>query len=132
MQWIILIGNENFKKTKKKNIEHFGKNKVADVDSNRFVIDYENGHVFYDYVEDLINDYEEEERLLIPFLKPNFIMMIYSSEELMEEILLKENFPKGIYIDNDLGLMLPIEEFIKLIKDKRKIVRKLLSTFRKK
>ena len=37
--------------------------------------------------------------------------MTYTSEELMKGILLQDNFLKDIYIDDDQGSIIPIEEF---------------------
>jgi len=114
MQWVILIGSDDLDINSVRKIKHFGENKVTDLSSNRFVIDYGDEHVFYEYAEDLINDYEKEELKAIPFDNPHFIIMTYTSEDLMKKILHQSNFLKGIYVDNDYGLIVPIEEFIKL------------------
>ena len=37
--------------------------------------------------------------------------MIYSSEKRMKEVLRQDNFIKGIFVDNDDGDIIPIEEF---------------------
>lgn len=113
MQWIILIGNETLDINSIHKIIHFGENKKSDIDSNRFVVDFGDEHVFYDYVEDLIKDYEEEELKKIPFQNLYFIMMTYTSETLMKRILRQKNFLKDIYVDDDHGKILPIEEFIR-------------------
>ena len=41
-------------------------------------------------------------------------MMVYTSEERMKNVIQQDNFPRGIYVNNDYGLIVPIEEFIKL------------------
>jgi hypothetical protein len=112
VQWIILIGDESLDINSVRKIKHFGKNKKSDLSSDRFVVDYgDEGHVFYQYANDIIDDYEEEERKTIPFKNPHFILMTYTSEELMKKILKQDNFLKGIYVDDDYGNIVPIEQF---------------------
>jgi len=115
MQWIILIGDDRLDINKIHQIVHYGENKISEINSNRFVVDYGAEHVFYENVEDLSNDYEVEDLNKIPFQNPHFIMMIYTSEKLMIKILSQDNFLRGIYVDDDYGKILPIEEFIKTI-----------------
>ncbi len=114
MQWIILVGNENFNLDTIKSIEHYGSIDSYEVDETRYCVDYGRDHVFYDSSDDTTNDYEEEELLKIPFEKPHFIVMIYTSKELMKKILQQDNYLRDIYVDNDNGCILPIEEFIKI------------------
>lgn len=113
MKWILLIGDEKLNLDLIKKVEHFGSISITDVSDNRLVVDYGSEQIFYDYVEDLINEYEEEEILYIPFSNSKFIMMVYTSDELMKKVLIQDNYLKEIYVDNDNGLIVPIEEFIK-------------------
>lgn len=114
MEWIILIGDEKLTLESIKNIEHFDSVHTSKIEADRFSVDYGNVHVFYDYVENLISDYEEKEELLskIPFLNPSFIMMTFNSVELMWKILRQNNFLRNIYIDDDHGHIVSIEDFI--------------------
>lgn len=112
MRWIILIGNDDLTINLIHKIKHFGDNKVIDLSPNRFVVNYGGDHIFYEYVEDLINDYEEDELKKIPFENPHFIMMTYTSEKLMKSIIGQDNFLKGIYVDDDNGNIIPIEKFL--------------------
>lgn len=112
MQWIILIGNEGFNLKLIRNLQHNRANSSTSLTENRFVVDYGNDHVFYESVEDIINDYEEDDKKRIPFPNPQFIMMTYTNEKLMKQILSQKNFPRDIYIDDDNGNILPIEEFV--------------------
>jgi hypothetical protein len=41
-------------------------------------------------------------------------MMIYTSKERMKTVIQQSNFLKGIYVDNDFGLLVPIKDFIKM------------------
>lgn len=112
MQWIILIGNEGFNLNLIRNLQHYGENKTTGLTENRIVVDYGHDHVFYESAEDIMNDYEEDDIKRIPFPNPQFIMMTYTNENLMKQILSQENFPRGIYIDDDNGNIMPIEDFI--------------------
>jgi hypothetical protein len=117
MKWINLIGNEQFNLNTIKSIEHYDSIKRYDVPEikNRYCVDYgERGHIFYDYA-DIMSDYEEDELRKIPFDKPHFIMMVYTSSELIKAILTQNNFLREIYVDDTYGQILPIDKFIELI-----------------
>jgi hypothetical protein len=116
LQYIILIGNEELTLNSVKTIEHYGCISSYDVTeiTGRFCVDYGKDHVFYDYDNSIKSDYEDYDLEKIPFSNPHFIMMVYKSEERMRNILCQKNFIKEIYVDNNYGLILPIEEFIKL------------------
>lgn len=111
MRWVILIGSGDFDINSVRKIKHFGDNKVTELSPNRFVVDYGNEHVFYEYAEDIINDYEKEDLNVLPFDNPHFIIMTYTSEELMKKILHQDNFLKDIFVDDDNGNIVPIEQF---------------------
>ena len=113
MQWIILIGDENFDLNSIKAIEHYGSVRSYEVDENRYCVDYGKEHIFYDF-DNLTDDYENGELLKIPFENPNFIIMVYTSKELMEKILQQDNYLHNIYVDNDYECILSIEKFIEI------------------
>ena len=113
MQWIILIGDENFDLNNIKAIEHYGSIGSYDVNESRYCVDYGAEHVFYD-LADLSADYEKDELSKVPFENPRFVMMIYTSKELMKKILQQENYLCNIYVDNDYECILPIEKFIEI------------------
>ena len=115
MKWVILIGDETLTLESIKVIKHDDSTSSYDVWEGRYCVDYgTQDHIFYDFFDDMVGQYSESELNKIPFNTPHFIMMVYKSEERMMAILSQENFLKGIYIDNDYGLIVPIEEFIKL------------------
>ena len=116
MQYIILIGDENLTLDSVKAINHYGSKHCHDVPEirDRYCVDYGPDHIFYDYEKSIVNDLEKEDLNKIPFLKPHFITMVYTSKKRMEKVLRQDNFLRGIYVDNDYGLILPIEEFIAL------------------
>lgn len=114
MQSIILIGDEGFNIDSIIQVKHNNSINEYTLNTGRYVVEFEDGHVYYDYDKNLINDYDEYELNKIPFISPNFICMTYTSEERLKNILQQNNFLKGIYIDNDYGLIIPIEEFVRL------------------
>jgi hypothetical protein len=121
MQWIILIGDENL------NLETFEKMEYPDsVDAgrvegtgDRMVVEYESGYVFFDYVPEVIDDYEEDrlEELFqkVSFKTPHFVMLTYSSEKILEKVLNQENFPNNLYVDDDYGTIMEIEKFVVML-----------------
>ncbi len=116
MQYIILIGDENLTLNSIKAIEHYDSINSYDVTEikGRYCVDYGKDHIFYDYNNNIISDFEEDDLKKIPYLKPHFITMVYRLEERMKKVIQQENFLKDIYVDNDHGLIVPIKEFIQL------------------
>lgn len=116
MQWIILIGNEKLTLDSIKAIKHYGSFSSYDIPEmgERYCVDYGDDHIFYDYDDTVSNDYEQAELDEIPFPTPHFIMMVYQSEERMKAVLGQDNFLRGIYVDDDHGNIMPIEEYIRL------------------
>ena len=114
MQWLILIGDENFNLNILKSIKHKGYTRFYDVPGikGRYCVEFEQEHIFYDF--DLDVGELAENLSKVPYKKPHFIMMIYKSEELVKHILKLKDFPNTIYVDNDYGLVLPLKEFIEI------------------
>lgn len=83
---------------------------------NRYCVDFGIDHIYYDYDETgtILMDFEKEDLDKIPFKNPHIITMTYTSEDRLRNILQQNNLLKGIYVDNDHGLIIPIEEFVKL------------------
>ncbi|MCI8410444.1 MAG: hypothetical protein HFJ09_14435 [Lachnospiraceae bacterium] len=113
MHWIILIGDENFNMSNIKSIKHYGCVECYDVTSieGRYCVNFGEDHIFYDY-DEAIDDYNEDELNKIPYSKPHFVTMTYTSKSCVRNVLQQDNFPTDIYIDNDCGLILPIEKFV--------------------
>lgn len=112
MKWIFLIGNEGFGVNYLKKLNYTDSVSTYEVESmqGRFCIDYGNEHVFCDPIEDM-SEFEEEIKD-IPYINPTIVMMTYTSPNIVRRILKQDDFPKDIYIDNDLGLLVPLEEYI--------------------
>lgn len=112
MQWITLIGDENFDISTIKSLNHYGCIECYDVPGmeGRYFVNYGEDHIFYDY-DETPDDFEDD-LSKIPYTKPHFITMIYTSKSCVRSVLQQDNFPTNIYINNDYGLILPIEKFI--------------------
>ena len=116
MQWIILIGDEKLSLNTIKAIKHDNCVRSYDVTEidGRYCVDFGEDHIFYDFDNNVVNDFSDDDLKKIPFKKPHFMMMVYTSEERMKKVIQQDNFLRGIYVDNDYGLIVPIEEFIRL------------------
>ena len=114
MKWIILIGDETLTLESVKSIKHDDSVSCHDVSEGRFCIEFDTDHIFYDYFDDMIDQYTETELSKIPFHNPQFIMIVYRSGERVKKIIQQNNFLRGVYVDNDAGVIVPIEEFIKM------------------
>ena len=76
----------------------------------RYCVTFGEEHIYYDYDETV--DGFEEELSGLPYSRPHFITMLYTSGELVRSVLRQNDFPEGVYIDNDFGVRLSREEFI--------------------
>ena len=114
MQWIILIGDKTLSLDAIRDIKHYDSTSSHDVPTcNRYLVNFGKEYVYYDYMESLIEEYQKSELQVLPFKEPRFIMMIHHSIDLVMKILRQDNFLRGIYVDDDNGRIVPIEEFIK-------------------
>ncbi len=118
MESIILIGNDDFgiKSINKMNFKKSIKSYFST--DTRYVVEYEDGHVFFDFSSNFINDYEKIELAGIPFSKPNFVMLSSSDKKKIEETIKDNEFDINIFVDNDHGLIVNIQEYKKIIKVK--------------
>ena len=114
MKYIILIGDENFNLDAIKAINHYGSVNEYNISKTRYCVDYGIDHIFYDFEGKFLDGFEKPDLEKIPFVNPNFIMMIYTSEERMKSVIQQANFLREIYIDNDFGVITSIEEYISL------------------
>ena len=112
MKWIFLIGDEKFTINSLKMLPYDGCISIYEVSgiNERLCVDYGDDHVFYDVIDDT-SDFDEYIRT-IPFRNPVIIMMTYTSSYKVVDILKQKDFPKDIYVDNDLGVVVPIQTFV--------------------
>lgn len=111
MKSVILIGDKKF------SIE-----KIQEIKLDKFIschktdtslaIELENGRLYLDYSEDIIQDYEENELENIPIKNPRFIAIQFSSVEALK-VLLSElrNFDK-LLVDDDKGNIIGINRYL--------------------
>ncbi|ACT00712.1 hypothetical protein [Paenibacillus sp. JDR-2] len=98
MQWIFLIG-ENLNIDRIRNIDHEGAIRTDLIDSTEFIVSFGRDYIIYQYIEDLLDEYEKydpESLPKIPYKNPTFIMMRYREEETLKKILRQENFLRNI------------------------------------
>ncbi len=112
MSWIVLIGDENLNIDSIKKIKHYGCNNCYTLPSKRCAIEYKKDYIYYDFVDNLLDYYNENESENIPFSNPHFILMSSSSNDMLKKVLRQDNFLKGVYVDTNDGDIVPIETFI--------------------
>jgi len=112
MSWIVLIGDESLNIHLLEKINHYGSMNTYTLPSKRCAVVYNNDYIYYDSVDNLLKYYDKNESKNIPFNNPRFILMSYSSKNILKKVLSQDNFLKGVYVDNDDGDIVPIEEFI--------------------
>lgn len=116
MKWIILIGDQDFSLDTIRRVKHIDSIDCYDVSGikNRYCVEFNDGHLFYDEVEGLEKEYTRRELALLPYSNPRLIMMTYTDKDRMRMVLRQQNFVKNVYVDNENGLILPIQKFIQL------------------
>lgn len=113
MQSIILIGDEQFNLDYIKSLPISTDTRSHEPNDSRYVLEYINDRIYYDYLSEGILDYEKGELIHLPFRSPHFIAMLYTSNEIMRDFFLENaKYLENIYIDNDLGEILSIQEFM--------------------
>lgn len=111
MQYIILIGDETFSLDTIRSVRHENSTAQYDVPQirDRYAVDFGTDYIFYDFYGRDMEGYDPAE---LPVTRPNFITMRYTSEERVKRILRQRDFPQSVYVDNDHGVLLPLEAFI--------------------
>ncbi|BBI33834.1 hypothetical protein [Cohnella abietis] len=114
MQSVVLIGNSSFTLDLIKNIPHHGSIANYTVSNARYVVEYPDGHLYFDFSEQLSTHFDINELKKIPYGSPNFILLTFTSKELLRKVLLKGNL-RNIYVDDDHGEIVPVEKFMKTL-----------------
>ena len=123
MQWIILIGDESLSLETFEKIEYPNCKDVGRIPGteDRMVVEFEDGYIFIDDEHNSTDGYEEDilKKLLeiVPFKEPRFVMLTYSSKEILEKVLRQENFPNNLYVDDDYGTIVEIGKFIEMLSE---------------
>ncbi len=112
MQWFFLIGSQTFNLEAIKNLKILADVTSYDVKQipGRFCVDFGDEHIFFDREVDLTSF--EETLSAVPFDNPTIIMVSFTSQKCVETILTQKDLPQDIYVDNDHGLVIPLNEFI--------------------
>ena len=91
MKWIILITDKNIDLEIIKKTHHSDCIKTYDSVNGRYVVEYEEGYVFYDFNNKIKDEYEEDELSSIPYKEPHFIMLTYSSIGILYKVISQSN-----------------------------------------
>ena len=110
MKWITLIGDATLTLKRIKDMKHTGAIRAYDVESDRYYVEYSDGHIFYDFDTDL-SDWQDD-LVNLPFKAACCIMMVYTNAKNVRNELVQPDFPQDIYVDNDYGNILSLKEYI--------------------
>ncbi len=113
MQSVIIIGDENLSIDRIEEIEYDGFVEINRVeDMNLLTLEFSGGRVYLDYNEKIALDYDEEEIECISIKNPKFIVIRYSSNEVLKKLLNKLYIFKGLLVDDDMGNIVDLESFL--------------------
>lgn len=62
-------------------------------------------------VNNIIREFNEEERKFISYENPKILMITYSDKEFLKVVLTDEELPEGLFVD-DLGKVVELKDFI--------------------
>ena len=110
MKWISILGDRNLALASIQRMEHTGAVRTYNVSDDRFCAEYPDGHIFFDYDTDLSDWQDELEKL--PFQAAAVIMIVYQNAATIRHVLTQPDFPQNVYVDNDFGVLLPLQEYI--------------------
>ena len=110
MKWITFIGDDKLSLQRIKDMDHTGAIRAYDVETDRYCVEYNDGHIFYDFDTDLSDWQDDLEKL--PFKAACCITMVYTNAQNVRNELLQPDFPQEIYVDNDHEIILPLKEYI--------------------
>lgn len=110
MKYISIFGDKNLTLTSIQNMKHHGSVRTYPVSDDRFCVEYPDGHIFFDYYTDLSDWQDTLEKL--PFQAAAVIMLVYQNAANVRHVLTQPDFPKNVYVDNDFGMLLPLQEYV--------------------
>jgi len=117
VKWIVLITDKNIDLEYIKKINHSGCMNTYNSINERYVVEYKEGYIFYDYDNRIKDEYEEDELSNIPFKEPHFIMLTYSSIGILYRVINQSNYPENIYVDNTEGFLGQIKDYIDILSE---------------
>lgn len=110
MKWISILGNGNLSLANIRGMQHAGAIRTYNVSDDRFCAEYPDGHIFFDYDTDL-SDWQDVLDTL-PFQAAAMITIVYRNAALVRQLLTQPDFPQHVYVDNDHGVLLSLQEYI--------------------
>lgn len=112
-KWVILIGGPGFGLDALKAMDFPGSTGFRDYGEKQFDVLFEDGCVYFlgDFDGLIRGDYPPETLAALPFEEPQFVLMQYSAQALLEWIVSAEDFPRDVLIDCD-GVDLGLERFV--------------------
>lgn len=118
MQSIILIGDNSLNLSTIKKYYMNNCIKSYDVGNTRYVMEFEDGYLAFNYILDIRNSYTEEELSVIPYEEISFISIEYRDINLVKQYFI-ETFPllENIWIDDDCNEICTLKQFVDKIKN---------------
>lgn len=110
MKWISIIGDGNLTLAAIQTMQLTNAVRTYNVSDDRLCVEYPNGHIFFDYSTDLSDWQDELEKL--PFKAETVITLVYQNAANIRYVLTQPDFPQNVYVDNDFGVLLPLQEYI--------------------
>ena len=110
MKSINILGDRNLTLANIQEMRHTGTTRTYYVSDDRFCTEFPDGHIFFDYNTDLSDWQDTLEKL--PFQAEAVIMIVYRNAANVRHVLTQQDFPQDVYVDNDFGVLLPLQEYI--------------------
>ncbi len=112
-KWVIFIGNEKFSSKTIKGMTFEGNTGIRDYGEKQFDVLFNEDYVSFqfDYNGMIVGDYASEFIKSLPFDNPQFVLVRYSKQSLLERIISSKDFPKDVLIDCD-GVDLGLERLV--------------------
>lgn len=110
MKTINILGDRNLTLANIQEMRHTGTIRTYYVSDDRFCAEFPDGHIFFDNGTDLSDWQDELEKL--PFQAAAVIMIVYRNAANVRHVLTQQDFPQDVYVDNDFGVLLPLDEYI--------------------
>lgn len=112
-KWVIFIGNEKFSPETIKGMTFEGNTGTRDYGEKQFDVLFNEGYMSFqfDYNGMIMGDYPPEFIKSLPFDSPQFILVRYSEQSLLERVISSEGFPEDVLIDCD-GVDLGLERLV--------------------
>lgn len=111
MNRLLLLGDEKFGIDLFKTLTYSENIKTYVVSEREVQLRRDDDFVKIEAVNNIVNEYDEEERSRIPYDNPKIVMITFSDIEFAKEILSDDRLPEGLYMD-DFKHIRPFEEVI--------------------